>query len=154
MKRLGVPATFLCLSAYRRECLDRSGNSRQFSGGVTAEQNYGVQWRTDLKPSRSSHGTERLRRPASSRNLIEPGIVAPPLGKSFAEKWLAHLFRTGGVYRAPVAVERQTSRVEFESAMGQDLADADADEVLDQILAVANPKHPSRQDPIPMTHQL
>src|SRR5258708_3928741 len=83
---------------------------------------------------------------------IEPGMLVPPLGESLAEERLAHLFRAGGVYRAPAAVERQTSRVEFESAMRKDLAHAGA-EVLDQVL-VADPKHPSRQDPIPMTHQL
>src|SRR5215470_9558136 len=83
---------------------------------------------------------------------IEPGIVVPPLGESLAEERLAHLFRAGGVYRAPAAVERQTSRVEFEFAMRKDVAHAGA-EVLDQVL-VADPKHPSRQDPIPVTHQL
>src|SRR5215470_8282615 len=83
---------------------------------------------------------------------IEPGIVVPPLGESLAEERLAHLFRTGCVYRAPAAVERQTGRVEFESAMRKDLAYAGV-EVLDQVL-VADPKHPSRQDPIPVTHHL
>src|SRR5215831_3267326 len=83
---------------------------------------------------------------------IEPGIVVSPLGESFAEERLAHLFRAGGIYRTPVVVERQTSRVEFESAMRKDLTHAGA-EVLDQVL-IADPKHPSRQDPIPVTHQL